>query len=66
MSTSRRLELARGLLKLPADANVSAWIKTMSVEARDRLRAQVDWVQDYERTELKMAYGSLRNDSIHG
>jgi hypothetical protein len=47
----RRLEYARALLDLDHDANVMARINALPPEDRERLRSQVDFVEEYEAVE---------------
>lgn len=46
----RRLEIARQMLNLP-EGDTLAHIKTLPKERQDRLKACVDWVEEYEREE---------------
>jgi len=48
----RRLEIARGLLKLPQEVDVLAHINKLDAKERSHLRELVDWVEDYENCEL--------------
>ncbi len=46
--TARRFEIARGLEHLPKTFDMRLHIKMLRPERRNRLRALVDWVEEYE------------------
>ncbi len=46
-----RIEIARGLLGLPAGADVMKAINEKPVDEREHLRGLVDWVEDYSPLE---------------
>lgn len=48
---SRRLEIARRLMRMEEGADVLGRIKSLPTEKRDHLRDLVDWVEEYEKHE---------------
>lgn len=46
--TEHRLEIARGLLSLPAGANVLLTVNSMEPARRRELQRLVDWVEAYD------------------
>lgn len=46
--TEHRLEIARGLLGLPAGANVLLHVNSMKPARRRELQRLVDWVEAYD------------------
>ena len=49
-----RLEIARKLERLPKSADMRLHIKMLQPERRERLRARVDWVEDYQTHQHKL------------
>lgn len=49
---SRRLEIARRLMRMEEGADVLGRIKSFPPEKRDHLRDLVDWIEEYENYEL--------------
>lgn len=49
---SRRLEIARRLMRMEEGDDVLGRIKSLPAEKRDHLRDLVDWVEEYENYEL--------------
>jgi hypothetical protein len=49
---SRRLEIARRLMRMEEGDDVLGRIKSLPAEKRDHLRDLVDWIEEYENYEL--------------
>ena len=51
---THRLEIARGLLHLPANIDVLVHIRALPQPRQEEIRSLVDWVEAYELEEQRL------------